>query len=429
MVERRRPIFVKDAIDKVMEQKRRGQTEILAISDCEDRFLAEPIIATHDVPPFDRSPYDGFAIRSIDTEGCSSTNPLQFKVIDEIGAGQVSNMQVREREAIRIMTGAAIPKGADAVVMLELVKESESDRQKFITLSRMMKENDNISFKGEDTRKGTELIEKGTLINPGVKALLATFGYHKVKVAKKPVLGLIATGSELLDVSEPLQPGKIRNSNGPMIEAQIKRAGGSVRKYDLCQDDLPSLYQMIHKAIEECDMVITTGGVSVGDFDYLPHIYEQLQAQLLFNKIGMRPGSVTSVAEKEGKLLFGLSGNPSACYVGFELYVRPIIRYWLHSNKPFLKSGKAYLQKDFPKANPFHRFVRSSVDFSNGKLCVEPVGLDKSNVVTSLAWANSLMVLPGGTRGYKQGDVVNVLFLEEQRGSAVLWEEIPKSSR
>ena len=165
------------------------------------------------------------------------------------------------------------------------------------------------------------------------------------------------------------------------------------------------------------DFVITTGGVSVGDFDYLPAIYDELGANVLFNKIAMRPGSVTTVAEKNGKLLFGLSGNPSACYVGFELYVRPIIRAFLHVNKPFLKREMALLGADFPKTDPFDRFVRGHLSYQNGKLVATPIGLDQSNVVSSLAEANILIVLPGGTNKYRQGKEVDILLLEDQEGT------------
>jgi molybdopterin molybdotransferase len=429
MVERRQPIWVKDAVEKIMEWKKRGGVEWVSIDDCEGLFLGEPLKADHDVPPFNRSPYDGFAIRSEDTQTASREQPVKLTVIDEIGAGQVSHKFLDQNQAVRIMTGAALPAGADAVIMLELVTEEKSGDQDIISIKRRVHKDENVSFQGEDAQKDQVLLEKGTYINPGVKALLATFGYSLVSVSKKPVIGIIATGSELLRVNEPLVPGKIRNSNGYMIEAQVKRAGGVVKKYENCADELESLYKAIQKAMEECDAVITTGGVSVGDFDYLPEIYKRLKADVLFNKIAMRPGSVTTVAVANEKLLFGLSGNPSACYVGFELYVRPIIRYWLHSSRPFLRVGRAFLQSDFPKANPFNRFVRSKISFEEGKLQVNPVGLDKSSVVTSLSLADCLMVLPGGTRGYKKGDLVDVILLDDQTGSEEPWKEKPKSSR
>ncbi|MBS4222038.1 molybdopterin molybdotransferase MoeA [Lederbergia citrea] len=423
MVERRKPIWVKEAIEQVMGYKIRGEKELISIDDCDGRYLAEPLVADHDVPPFDRSPYDGFALRAEDTVQASRDNPLNIRVIDEIGAGQVSNKNVGHMEAVRIMTGAQIPIGADCVIMLELVQEEKSDDGTFIKIKRSLTPGENISFRGEDTIKGSPLINQGVLINPGIKALLATFGYSKVTVGKRPVIGVIATGSELLQPEDELVPGKIRNSNGFMIESQIIRAGGLYKRYGSFADDLEALQNAIETAMAECDVVITTGGVSVGDYDFLPEIYKRIGANLLFNKIAMRPGSVTSCGEKDGKLLFGLSGNPSACYIGFELFVRPIIRYWLRSERPFLRCLQGTLNIDFPKPNPFSRFVRSQLIYKDGKIYAEPVGLDKSGVVTSLAWADCLIVLPGGTRGFQQADQVDILLLDDQQGSEKPWQE------
>jgi molybdopterin molybdotransferase len=251
--------------------------------------------------------------------------------------------------------------------------------------------------------------------------MLATFGYAEVPVAKKPIVGLYATGTELLEVKDPLVPGKIRNSNSYMIAAQIERAGAKADYFGSLPDDFDTCFEAVKESLDKVDMLITTGGVSVGDFDYMPAIYEKLGAEVLFNKVGMRPGSVTTVAHFNGKLLFGLSGNPSACYVGFELFARPIIRMMLCSKKPHLRKELAILDTDFPKANPFTRFVRSTVSFQNGRLIATPSGLDKSNIVMSLAGANSLMILPGGTRGFEAGTEVEVLLLDDQEGSEWPW--------
>lgn len=233
-------------------------------------------------------------------------------------------------------------------------------------LKRPFHSGDNVSFKGEDIKQNQVLVKKGAVINPGVAALLATFGYSNVKVVKQPVVGIVTTGSELLEVHESLQPGKIRNSNSYMIAAQIMKAGGKVRYYGQLADELDACFTAVQSAMDEVDILITTGGVSVGDYDYLPAIYERLQANVLFNKIAMRPGSVTTVAEVDGKLLFGLSGNPSACYVGFELFVHPVIKTYLYAKEPHVYRADAILQKDFPKPNPFTRFVRAKVTIVDG---------------------------------------------------------------
>jgi molybdopterin molybdotransferase len=419
MLEKRTPIPVTEAIKRVMKYAREGEAETVRLEEAYGRYLAEELRADHDVPPFDRSPYDGFAIRAVDSAQAKLDNPVEFEVIETIGAGQVATKAVKPFQAVRIMTGAQIPAGCDAVVMLELAKQYERDGKTYMSIKRPFRPGDNISFQGEDAKKGDALVPKGTRINPGVQALLATFGYAEVKVARKPRIGIFATGSELLDVSDPLVPGKIRNSNAYMIQAQVARSGAEPIYFGKLMDDLDTCFAAIQSALDQVDMLITTGGVSVGDYDYLPIIYERLGAEVLFNKVAMRPGSVTTVAHLDGKLLFGLSGNPSACYVGYELFVRPVVRTRLFSAKPYLKKATATLTADFPKPNPFTRFVRSYVAFEDGRLTVAPVGRDKSNIVTSLARANALMVLPGGTRGFAKGDTVEVWLLEDEEGSDV----------
>ncbi|MCA1029527.1 molybdopterin molybdotransferase MoeA [Bacillus timonensis] len=421
MVEIRKPIPVAEAVRKVMEYATDGVFEIVSIEDAYGRYLAEDLVATHNVPPFDRSPYDGFAIRSQDSQGAHLEQAVEFEVIDQIGAGAVSKKDVGAFQAVRIMTGAQMPEQCDAIVMLELAKEFEKDGKTYMSVKRSFPKGHNISFEGEDTKKGTVLVEKGTFINPGVQALLATFGYSKVKVARKPVIGVFATGTELLDVDEELVPGKIRNSNSYMICAQIERSGAVPRYYGKLPDEFELCYNAITSVLGEVDFLITTGGVSVGDYDFLPDIYDKLGANVLFNKIAMRPGSVTTVAETNGKLLFGLSGNPSACYVGYELYVRPVVRTLLFSKKPHLQLVQAVLDAEYHKPNPFTRFVRSALTIKGGKLHVAPSGFDKSNAVSSLATANALMVLPGGTRGFTSGSTVDVLLLEGEEGSEWPW--------
>lgn len=422
LIEKRTPVPVGEAVKKVMAYSILGKKERVSINESYGRYLSEDLVATSDVPHFNRSPYDGFAIRSIDSANASLTNPIEFEVVDHIGAGYVSDKEISEYQAVRIMTGAQMPMNCDAVVMLELAKTSEKNGKPYMSIKRAYKPGDNVSFAGEDAKKGEVLVKKGTKINPGILAMLATFGYKDVAVAKKPVIGLFATGTELLEVEDELQPGKIRNSNTHMIIAQIERAGAEVRYFGKLPDEFDLCYESIKNALKDVDLLITTGGVSVGDFDYLPQIYKKLEAEVLFNKVAMRPGSVTTVAYLGGKILFGLSGNPSACYVGFELFARPIIRTMLYCPKPHLRKEKAVLDVDFPKANPFTRFVRSKVTIAEGKLIAAPSGVDKSNIVMSLAGANSFIILPGGTRGYEANTIVDVLLLEDDEGSVWPWE-------
>ncbi|OIJ10177.1 molybdopterin molybdenumtransferase [Anaerobacillus arseniciselenatis] len=420
MYTERKPIKINEAVEAVLQFAKEGELEYVSINDSDGRILKQPIKADHDIPPFDRSPLDGFAIRSEDTVDASRETPIELEVIETVGAGAIAKRVPKQGQVIRIMTGAEMPEGTDAIVMFELTKEIERDGKTFIELKRSFKPGDNISFKAEETKTDDILVEAGRKVDPGVKALLATFGYNKVPVGKKPIIGVYATGTELLDVEEPLEPGKIRNSNSYMITSQILKAGAVPKYYGKLVDDFDRCYEAVVNALDEVDVLITTGGVSVGDFDYLPAIYEKLGANVLFNKIAMRPGSVTTVAEYKGKLLFGLSGNPSACYVGFELLTRPWVQLYLGNPKPHLQKVQGILKADFPKPNPFVRFIRSKMTIEEGKIFAEPVGLDKSGVVTSLANSDALVVLPGGTRGFKKGDVVDVLLLNGEGSSEIL---------
>jgi len=421
LLEKRTPIPVSEAVSKVMKHVGNPGLEQVSILDCDGRYLGEDVIASHDVPNFDKSGFDGFAVRTEDLAGASSENPISLEVIEEIGAGDVPQQVVGKNQALRIMTGAQMPLGADAVIALELTESYVEQQRKMVKVKKVTTVGENVTYQGQDMKEGSVMVEKGTYINPGVKALLATFGYHQVTVAKRPKIGVFATGSELLEVDEPLVPGKIRNSNAYMICSQIIRSGGEPVYFGKLIDNLDIAFEAIKNALDQVDILITTGGVSVGDFDYLPIIYQKLGADVQFNKIAMRPGSVTTVAHYEGKLLFGLSGNPSACYVGFELYVRPVVKTMLLSKKPHLQRAKAILDVDFPKVNPFTRFVRGKVSYRGSQLVVGTAGQDKSDIVSSLAFSNAFIVLPGGTRGFQKGTEVDVLLLEEE-GSSWPWD-------
>lgn len=413
----RNPIEVKEAIAKVMEHSKLLGSEHVQLEDSYGRILVEPIIATNDVPPFNRSAYDGYAIRSVDTVHATKDEPVTFNVLGTIGAGSVPEKPLEKNEAYRIMTGAILPAGADAIVMLEHTVQNGDD----ILVDRVYERGENISHQGEDARQGEELIEAGSVIHPGTVALLATFGYSTVKVGKKPKVSVLSTGTELLKVDEQLVPGKIRDSNGPMLRAQLKRLGITGESLGLMEDHPDAMVALLTSALEKSDIVITTGGVSVGDFDYLPEMYRRLGAEVLFNKVKMRPGSVTTVAVLDGKFLFGLSGNPSACFTGFELFVRPAILTMQGGASPYLPRKKAVLGEDFKRANPFTRFVRAIWYMSESGPVVVSAGFNKSNAISSIARGNCMIVLPSGTTGYEKGMEVDILLLGQEQGVEA-WE-------
>lgn len=408
----RKPIPVKDAVQLVTGHARSIGNEAVSLHNAYGRILSEPILAKHDVPPFDRSAYDGYAIRAKDSQNATEEKPVSFQVAGNIGAGYVADKPLAEGEAYRIMTGAILPENADAIVMQE---KTEAVVDGF-TIDHPYTSGQNISFQGEDSQVGDILIEAGATIHPGTIALLATFGYAEVKVAQKPSVSIISTGTELLDVTEELQPGKIRDSNGPMLRAQLERMDVPYTSYGMMEDDLDACFDIVKEALDTSDIVITTGGVSVGDFDFLPEIYKRLGAKVLFNKVMMRPGSVTTVAVLGDKLLFGLSGNPSACFTGFELFTRPAILSMMGNSTPYVPQMKAALGEDIPKSNPFTRFIRATWRLMEGKVVAVPAGFNKSNAVAAIARGNCLIVLPSGTDAYKKGEEIDILLLGQEMG-------------
>lgn len=422
MVEKRTPIHVSEAAARVIALSRSQQrTETVPLAEAGGRILAEPIVADAAVPPFDRSPLDGFAVRADDTVHASREHPVTLRIIETVGAGHVAQKVPEPGEAIRVMTGTIMPKETNAIIMFELTKEASDGSS--IEITRAFAPDDNVVKEGEEMKKGAVVMEAGERLHAGGIAALATFGYARVQVAARPVIGVYATGTELLEPGEPLEPGKIRNSNAPMVVEQLREAGAEPLYLGQLPDEFELCFKKVQEAVEKVDALITTGGVSVGDFDFLPAIYEKLGAEVLFNKIAMRPGSVTTVAHLDGKPLFGLSGNPSACFVGFELFAGPWLRSVMGDRKPYLQQSRAVLGADFPKPNPFSRFVRGHITFEDGMLTATPAGLDKSQVVTSLSRANALIVLPGGTRGYQKGDRVSVLLLRGE-GEAAFEEPV-----
>lgn len=409
----RKPLPVSEAVERVISKIKTLPSERVSYTDSYGRILAEDLTATSDVPLFTKSAMDGFAIRASDAKGASGDNRIQFSAVEEVPAGSSSDYVLKENEAFRIMTGAEVPKSADAVAMFEQAKENADG----FTVRKEFSSEENMAMQGEECTEGEVIVPKGTIINPGTVATLATFGYSEAAVCRQPVVGIMSTGSELLEVDAPLERGKIRNSNSPMILSQLKRMNLKGRMYKLEADDLDTLQKRVEEMLAEVDVIITTGGVSVGDYDHLPELYERLGAEELFNKVGMRPGSVTTVSMIDDKPLFGLSGNPSACYTGFELFARPALMKMMGHDKIYAPVLTGKLDEDFKKANPFTRFIRAEVDYRDGELYAKPAGFNKSNAVTSIARSNGVIILPGGSKGYGTGDAVKVMMTDMTSGT------------
>ncbi len=413
----RTALQVEEAAARVVERVQPGRTETVPLAEAWDRYLAESLAADQPVPHFRRSGMDGYALRAEETAGASEDSPVRLAVTGVIPCGSVYGRRLEPGQAVRIMTGAAVPDGADAVVRLEDTLPEEEGAGGTVTILRSAKAGANISEIGLEIVQGEKLLEPGRRIGPGEAALLAMFGAARVKVYARPRVAVFATGSELLAVEEPLAPGKIRNSNSYMLLAQLREAGCEPVLAGAIPDELEPARQAITAAMDEFDMVITTGGVSVGDYDILYDLTTGWDGELLFNKLAMRPGSPTTASIRRGKLLFALSGNPAACFVGFELLVRPAVRKLMGGGDAGLRSFPALLKADSLKTDAkFTRFVRGVRTVgAEGQLWAAPVGVDASSITVSLRDADCLIVVPPGEVPLVQGALVRVIPLGGSR--------------
>ncbi|SET31096.1 gephyrin-like molybdotransferase Glp [Paenibacillus sp. NFR01] len=407
----RTALEVGEAQSRIMAFAHPLETETVPLGESLGRILAEPARTAHPFPAFNRSSMDGYAIIADDTTALGANDILWLEVIEEIPCGTVAQKRVESGTAARIMTGAQLPEGADAVVMLEATEGKIADGQRFIGLRKPVSVGQNITPRGLELQQDEEVLPAGRLIGAGEIAVLAALGKARVQVRRRPKVAIFATGSELLDVDEPLQPGKIRNSNSPMLEALVRQAGGEPVLLGAVADDLELARSKVQMALEHYDLVVTTGGVSVGDYDIMGDLVRERSGEMLFNKVAMRPGSVTTAAVRAGKLLFALSGNPGACFVGFQLFVRPAMGKMLGATQPFLPQWMAVLGEDYTKTNNFTRFMRARLEFHHGMLHAYPAGVDESSVTVTIKDSDCLIIVPSETVKLDAGARVDILKL------------------
>lgn len=412
---RRHAIRVEEAQERVLQRVAPLDIERMPLEDAWARRLAEDVFAPHPLPHFRRSGMDGFSVRSDDLCGASPERPVVLRVIEDVPCGRVPRRRIEPGTAARTMTGAPVSEGADAVVRLEMARELMIDGQPHIAVSKPVAPGENVSEIGSEIASGERLLARGTNIRAGETAILAAFGFARVPVFRRPVVAVVSTGEELTDVDAPLAPGKIRNSNAPMLACLIREAGGVPRVLERIGDDGEAVRRAVEQALAEADLVISTGGVSVGDYDVLADMFLSWRGETLFNKIAMRPGSPTTAGVLDGKLIFALSGNPAACFVGFMLLVRPALLAMQGCADGRLAEFRAILEEDYTKTDAYTRFVRGKLRIGDeGRLFVRPVGPDKSSVLSSLKDADCLIRIPAGKRETVKGSLVDVLRFPEE---------------
>lgn len=400
-------VTVEEALEILLKECTTTETVHLPILDALGSVLAEDIVADINMPPFDKSPLDGYAVRSEDTKGASKDQPITLKVIDFIPAGYVSDKKLGQGEAIRIMTGAKIPQGADVIIRVE----DTSFSNETVTIYNEYSANTNIIKAGEDMKKGDPVLEKGMIIDAPEIGILATLGRGYVEVFRKVHVAILSTGDELVDLQTPLVEGKIRNSNSYTIGAQTKKLGAKTLILGICADNIESIKEKLKSALNWADIVITTGGVSVGDCDFVKEAFQEVGGEILFWRAKMKPGTPIAVAKKGDKFLFGLSGNPAAAYITFEIFARPIILKKMGKTKYQLTEVESILESDFTKVSKQNRFVRGNTYYRDGKYYTRLPDKHSSGVLSSLVGMNSIFYIKAGTGPYKKGDKITVQLL------------------
>ncbi len=368
-------------------------TEKVSFIDSLGRVLAEDITSDIDMPPFDKTAVDGYACRRSDLG-------KELEILETISAGTLAQKVVGEGECSKIMTGAAVPDGSDFVFMVEDALEKDG-RVKYTGSSRK----DNIARKAEDISVGDIVLRKGRVIRPQDIAVMATVGATEVEVSKKPKVGVISTGDELVEPTEVPGKGQIRNSNAYQLIAQVIRAGGDAFYYGIAKDSEEETFNVVASAIDECDIVLLTGGVSMGDFDFVPKVLKLAGVEIIFDRVAVQPGKPTTFGIHSSGIVFGLPGNPVSSFVQFELFVRPLIARSMNSNWEagvFLYT----LAKDYKrKRGERLAFVPVLLKEDNKVIVADYHG---SAHINALPDAIGLMKIPIGILEIKEGESVDV---------------------
>ena len=371
---------------------------VVSLQDASGRVLAEDIIAQEDLPRFDKSAVDGYAIKSADSVGASQFKPATFQLTE--------NQEITDKQTKQVWTGNPIPKGANAVVMLENTKKREAKLEVWNQLAP----GDNVSKKGEDIKKGEIVAKAGTRLNPYHIGLAAALGYSQLKVAEKPKIAILAIGNELAEVGTQLSGNLIYDSNKIMISSICRELGAETTDYGIAKDDVDEIAAKIQKALQTQDAVITTGGTSVGGLDLVPDAVNKIgKPGVVVHGVALRPAMPTALAMLEGKPVLVLSGNPVAAIVGFEVFGRPMVCKLLGMSKteprPMLK---AVLARRVASALGRKTYVRVRVTLKSGEFYAEPVSAKGSGAISTMTQSNGFVVVPENREGISEGETVVV---------------------
>lgn len=378
--------------------------ECLEIDHALGRILAEDIKAPLPQPPFNRSPLDGYALRAEDTCNASKETPVRLKVIDKNMAGSVSDKTVETGTAVRLMTGAPIPKGADCVIRQEDTDYGEDT----VSIYRELKAHDNICDEGEDYRAGTVLMKRGEKIDAVACGIIAGAGFKKVSVYRKVKAALLTSGDEVIEPGTEIIPGKIYNSNRYLIRGRLTELGFAPVWCEHVGDDAEEAAEAVKRAAAVADIVITTGGVSVGQKDIMHEVVKKLGSEKLFWRVAMKPGSPIIAYQYQGKTVISLSGNPFGAFVNLETVVRPVLVHMSMDEGIRSEEAEAALKGSYLKKSTIRRFIRGT--YRGGIVEIPECG-HSSGMLSSTKGCNCLIDIPAGNEGLADKDLVSVRIL------------------
>jgi molybdopterin molybdotransferase len=407
-------LSVEQARQRILSQFQPVNSEAIPLTESDNRILAADITAADDLPPFDNSSMDGFAIRGVDSLNAAPASPLTLRVVADIPAGSAPKVSLAAGEAARIMTGAQLPAGADAVVPVEDTdfnnRDAGSTAPQAVQISKPAKSGENVRPRGMDVRKGNIVLQKGQRINPQTAGILAMLGFPNIEVYKKPRVALLSSGDELLDVSAPLESGKIHDSNSYMLAALIKSANADVLPLGIAKDTRASVTNLIEQAAaQNADLIISSAGVSVGAFDYVKEVVESNGA-LDFWRVNMRPGKPLAFGNYRNIPFIGLPGNPVSAFVGFEVFVRDTIGRLSGISDGIRRTVRVRCDEEI-LSDGRESYLRAVIHEQDGVQTAKLTGHQGSGNLLSLVQADALLIIPAGVKCVPAGQEVSVWML------------------
>lgn len=367
-----------------------------------DRVLAQNVYSKDCLPPFNKSAMDGFAIKSEDTKN----ETVQFEIVGLIKAGDFCTNVLQNGKSYKIMTGAPLPQGADCVIEIEKVNVDGNK----LFVNNLLADGLNVIKKGEEVQEGELVLKSDTLLRPVEIGMLASLGYGQVDLYKKPTIALLVTGDELVDVDSILSYGKIRNSNEYTLKAMIDKIGATAISYGLIPDKKDILKSKLEDALKKADVIITSGGASVGDYDFVSEVLEELGAKMLFDSVAIKPGKPLSFWKLKEKLIFSLPGNPLSAIITFEQFIKPAIKKIMncYEDEEFLTLTAG---DDFKVKKGRAKFISVKIKKEEGKYIAYKIGSQSSNHLKTLTKANGIMIIPEEREKIKAGDVLYGKFI------------------